>query len=96
MSVSDCQSLAVELDKLENELGCQELGVWRALGSVAPQATPCLDHLQSRLSVIQSRLSSRQAQLRARLDLTDQCQVRRAPETTTEMCFIFTLLKFTV
>ncbi|KAJ8288954.1 hypothetical protein COCON_G00016130 [Conger conger] len=68
------ESLAVELDKLGNELGCQESEVYHALGSVAPLAAPCQDHLLSRLSVIQTHLLSRQAQMHTLLDLTDQCQ----------------------
>ncbi|KAG5857708.1 hypothetical protein ANANG_G00022250 [Anguilla anguilla] len=68
------ESLAVELDRVGNELSCQEPEVRSALGSAAPQVSPCLQCLQSRLSIIQTALPSRQAQLRARLDLADQCQ----------------------
>ncbi|KAG9336608.1 hypothetical protein JZ751_002955 [Albula glossodonta] len=69
------ESLSAELLKLGSELNGLEAEVCFALGLVAPGVSPCLDHLQSRVSSIQTALSSRQAQLRAHLDLTDQCQV---------------------
>ncbi|KAJ8290336.1 hypothetical protein GJAV_G00011560 [Gymnothorax javanicus] len=68
------ESLAVDLDKLGNELCCQESEGWRALGSLDPEATPCLAYLRSRLTIIQRSLISRLAQLRTHLDLADQCQ----------------------
>ncbi|KAJ8411705.1 hypothetical protein AAFF_G00153430 [Aldrovandia affinis] len=68
------ESLSAELVKLGSELSSQESEVCCALGSVVPAVSPCLDHLQSRLSIVQTALSSRQVQLRAELDLTDQCE----------------------
>ncbi|KAG7466266.1 hypothetical protein MATL_G00163020 [Megalops atlanticus] len=68
------ESLSTELTTLGSDLNSHGSEVSHALSSVAPRASSCLDHLQGRLSIVQTLLSSRQAQLRTRLDLTNHCQ----------------------